>query len=242
MIIRRPSLFQFWMLIGVLWLVVAGGVAVLNWPGENYTERFAFGEAPDDWRDQHPECRDRYGFWPDGQRMDRSEFQVLVGLWLREFDISIDRRMEKTPRDEWANDIRRKVSACERPLWLPSAKQALVSEVRVRTVGFVILPPLLLLAIGAALIAIWRRFVKPHWLKLPQHIRTGFLRLYGVVAVPWIAWFGYRLVDALQRHNDRLASSAFWWLLIVPIGAPIVLTAVLWVMAGFRKRKPVSTK
>jgi hypothetical protein len=94
---------------------------------------------------------------------------------------------------------------------------------------------LILLSIGAALIAIWRRFVKPHWLRLPQHIRTGFLRLYGVVAVPWIAWFGYGLFDALQQDDQDQASEAFWLMLIVPIGAPIVLTAVLWVIAGFRK-------
>jgi len=106
----------------------------------------------------------------------------------------------------------------------------------------VILPPLVLLSIGAALIAIWRRFVKPHWLKLPQHIRTGLLRLCGVVAVPWIAWFGYRLFDALQEEDQDLASDAFWFLLLVPIGAPIVLMAVLWVIAGFRKREPASTK
>jgi hypothetical protein len=79
--IPRPSLFQFWMLISILWLVVAGGVAVLNWPGEDYTKRFwsQLLEAPDDWRDQHPECMDRYGFWPDGQRMERSEFKVVGG-------------------------------------------------------------------------------------------------------------------------------------------------------------------
>jgi hypothetical protein len=239
------------MLISVLWLVVGGGHAVLNWPGEDYTKGFwpQLLEAPDDWRDQHPECMDRYGFWPDGQRMERSEFKVVggFGIWFRELvnGIAEDRGLrtpEQQARDKWADDIRSKVSACERPLWLPSAKQALVSEARIRTAGLVILPPLLLLLIGATLIEIWRHYVKPHWLKLPQHIRTGFLRLYGVVAVPWIAWFGYSLFDALQRHNDRLASSAFWWLLIVPIGAPIVLTAALWVMAGFRKREPVSTK
>jgi hypothetical protein len=59
--------------------------------------------------------------------------------------------------------------------------------------------------------------------------------------VPWIAWFGYRLFDALQLDDQDLASEAFWLLLIVPIGAPIVMTAVLWVIAGFRKREPAST-
>jgi hypothetical protein len=59
--------------------------------------------------------------------------------------------------------------------------------------------------------------------------------------VPWAAWFGYRLFDALQQDDQDLASDAFWFLLIVPIGAPIVAMAVLWVIAGFRKREPAST-
>ena len=112
MIIRRPSLFQFWMLISILWLVVAGGVAVLNWPGEDYTKRFSelsFLRAPDDWRDQHPECMDRYGFWPDGQRMERSEFEVMegFGIWSRELLNDMEKDLGTTPeqqaRDEWAN-------------------------------------------------------------------------------------------------------------------------------------------
>src|SRR5262249_15393024 len=162
--------------------------------------------------------------------MDRSEFHVVGDNWEAYWDeiFRFARRNEtKTPeqqaRRDWANDIRTKVSACERPLWLPSVQGPVIRQARIARTAFVILPPLVLLSIGAAFITIWRRFVKPHWLNLPQHIRTGLLRLYALIAVPWIAWFGYRLFEALQRHNDRLASSAFWWFLIVPIGAPIIL-------------------
>jgi hypothetical protein len=273
MTIRRPGLFQVWMLISALWLVVASGIAVKNWPGEDYAKPDLFPpqpfgeEASNEWRDQHPECKDTYGFWPDGQRMDRSQFEVADGRWLvldpHLFDdVAPTPTPEQKARNEaryhWAEDIRRKVSACERPLWSPERsawlesakqaaeqaqvreKQAKVMEARrnawIDLTASAIIPPLILLLIGAALVAIWRRFLRVHWLELPQHIRTGVLRLYAVVAVPWIAWFGYRLFDALQRHNERLASSAFWWLLIVPIGAPIVLAATLWVIAGFRKR------
>jgi hypothetical protein len=37
-----------------------------------------------------------------------------------------------------------------------------------------------------------------------------------------------------------LASSAFWSLLIVPIGFPIVTTAGLWVITGFESVSPQS--
>jgi hypothetical protein len=56
--------------------------------------------------------------------------------------------------------------------------------------------------------------------------------------VPWIAWVGYQLVDALQQDDQDLASDAFWFLLIVPIGAPLFTLAILWVIAGFRKTNP----
>jgi hypothetical protein len=59
--------------------------------------------------------------------------------------------------------------------------------------------------------------------------------------VPWVAWFGYQLFDALQQDDQDLASDAFWFLLIVSIGVPMVAIAVLWVIAGFRKREPAPT-
>jgi hypothetical protein len=199
---------------------------------------------------------DRYGFWPDGQRMDHREFKVyefwphhsswvafntkhlLPEMWSK---LTPEQQAQEEARFKWANDIREKVSACERPLWLPSVQGPVIRQARIEATAVVILPPLVLLSIGAAFIAIWRRFVKTHWLNLAQHIRTGLLRLYGVVAVPWIAWFGYRLFDALQQDDQDLASDTFWFLVIVPIGAPIVLMAVLWVIAGFRKGDPAST-
>jgi hypothetical protein len=255
MIIPRLSPFQVWKWISVLWLVVAGGIAVLNWPGEDYAKHIYFGEvAPDYWRDQHPECRDRYAFWSDGQRMDPSEFRTDGYLVNPDGGRRVDpntllHRDTKTPeqqaRDNWADDIRAKVWTCEKPLWLASAQAAAIRDAQSGYIALAILPPLILLAIGAALIAIWRRFMKvhwqklltAHWLKLPQHIRTGLLRLYGVVAVPWIVWFGYHLLATpslpYSTYHDRWLH-ALWLLLSVPIGAPIVAIAVLWVIAGFR--------
>jgi hypothetical protein len=90
-------------------------------------------------------------------------------------------------------------------------------------------------------LAILRAIRDGIWLSLSEHVRRGLTRLYLVVSVPWVAWFGHLLFDALQQDDQDLASDAFWFLLIVPIGVPIVGFAVLWVIAGFRKREPAST-
>jgi hypothetical protein len=76
------------------------------------------------------------------------------------------------------------------------------------------------------------------WSRLPEHLRRGLLRLYVVVTVPWVAWFGYQLLDHLQRpyySRSRHAAETFWSLLLVPIGGPILLLVIVWVVAGFRK-------
>ncbi|SRR6266404_4354667 len=76
-------------------------------------------------------------------------------------------------------------------------------------------------------------FPSPH--KLPLHLRRGLLRIYIAVTVPWIAFFGYRFLDALQHPYQHHASGAFWSLLMVPVGGPISLLVIMWVLAGFRK-------
>jgi hypothetical protein len=74
---------------------------------------------------------------------------------------------------------------------------------------------------------------------LLSHVRRGLLRLYLAIAVPWVAWFGYQIFNAFQHHPYgsvwRYASDAFWSLLIVPIGGPILFFMIIWIVAGFRK-------
>ena len=73
--------------------------------------------------------------------------------------------------------------------------------------------------------------------RLPDHLRRGLLRLYVVVSVPWVAWFGFQLLEHLQHSyysSSRYAADAFW-LLLVPIGGPILFLVIAWVVAGFRK-------
>jgi hypothetical protein len=76
-------------------------------------------------------------------------------------------------------------------------------------------------------------FPSPH--RLPLHLRRGLLRIYIAVSVPWIAFFGYRLLDALQHPYRHHTSGAFWSLLVVPVGGPISLLVIMWVLAGFRR-------
>jgi hypothetical protein len=200
--------------------------------------RVAFGQAR-----QIREFEQQYGTWPNGERMDDSEFKVLTGFWMRELSISLlkNRGVIKTPeetdRDKWASDVRSKISACERPQWLQDEKAVAQKSKRIGLVAFALLPPLLLLAIGSALIAIWRLFVRVQWVKTPEHIRRGLVRLYLAVSAPWVAWFGYHLLDALRRDNQRLISDAFWELLFVPVGFPIITVVILWVVCGFREPK-----
>jgi hypothetical protein len=91
-------------------------------------------------------------------------------------------------------------------------------------------------------LAILRAIRDGIWLSLSEHVRRGLTRLYLVVSVPWVAWFGYLLFDALQQDDQDLASDAFWFLLIVPVGIPIFAAAILWVIAGFRKTEPTKQR
>jgi uncharacterized membrane protein YhaH (DUF805 family) len=74
-----------------------------------------------------------------------------------------------------------------------------------------------------------------HWRELPDHVRRGLLRLYVVVSVAWVAWFGSQLLYALNDYDPDGAAEAFWWLLLVPVGVPILFLVIGWVVAGFRK-------
>jgi hypothetical protein len=80
------------------------------------------------------------------------------------------------------------------------------------------------------------------WRGLPGHLRRGLLRIYIAITVPWVAWFGYHIFETLQRHRYgsiwHHVSAAFWSMLIVPVGAPILFLVAVWVLDGFRKSAP----
>jgi hypothetical protein len=107
-----------------------------------------------------------------------------------------------------------------------------------------IIPPAILFFAGWGLTRLWEVYGKVYWLRLPLHLRRGLLRLYIAASVPWIAFFGYRFLDALQRplYQRHTAGEAFWSLLIVPVGGPIALLVLMWVLAGFRKSEQTANE
>ena len=107
--------------------------------------------------------------------------------------------------------------------------------------AFIILPPAILFLIGWVLLRVWEIGGEVYWLRLPVHLRRGLLRLYIAVGAPWIVFFGYRLLDSLQHPYQHHTSEAFWSLLIVPVGGPILLLVIMWVLAGFRKSEQTAS-
>jgi len=85
---------------------------------------------------------------------------------------------------------------------------------------------------------VWKPF-RDKWQSLPTHIRKGLLRLYTAVSSLWLLWFGYQLVVVINNHSYgpiwRYISELFWTLWLVPIGGPILLFMVIWIVEGFRK-------
>jgi hypothetical protein len=66
----RGSLW-LWVLAGSIWLLITGWNFAHYWSGEPFVSNRSYlsQNEPRSWGDQHPECRDRFGFWPDGSRM-----------------------------------------------------------------------------------------------------------------------------------------------------------------------------
>jgi hypothetical protein len=100
-------------------------------------------------------------------------------------------------------------------------------------ISFALLPPLITLLACLIFAWVWRRHVEVHWLKLPSHLRRGFLRLYLVIAVPWGAWFGFQIL--INGPRWRYLSHASLSLLLLPIGLPVLFLAIVWVLEGFQK-------
>jgi hypothetical protein len=72
--------------------------------------------------------------------------------------------------------------------------------------------------------------------RVPAHVRRGLLRLYFVVAVQLVAWFGYQLIDASHHYDRRQhANEVFRSLLVVSVGGPILYFVIPWVIAGSRR-------
>jgi hypothetical protein len=234
-ILRRKLVIRLWILVSILWLAASAWITVQGWSGERVSsqEYLLFnGGYRYSWRSEHPECRDRFAFWPDGKPINPTELSVFG-------DISGPRAPHRTdmPAEvvrDWINKVRGEISDCEEAQWIPIARAAAIREERISLVAITLLPPIILFLAGVSIMLAWTRFAKVQWLSLPMHQRRGLLRLYLIVVVPWVAWFGYKFYDGIQHHS-RYIAHAFWSLLSVPIGGPILLLVIVWVISGFRK-------
>lgn len=227
------------MSISILWLVALAWVTAMNWSGErvsSYEYLLRHNSYSYSWGDEHPDCQNRFAVWPDGKQMDPGYFKIL---YYTEFRPRIPLRSDMSPdaARDWVNKARREVSECEEAQWMPLAKADAIREERISLVATALVPPIILLLAGVTIIWAWTRFAKVQWLSLPMHQRRGLLRLYFLVAVPWAAWFGYESFNGI-RHHSRYVAHAFWSLISVPIGGPILLLVIVWVISGFRKPVP----
>jgi hypothetical protein len=113
----------------------------LFWSGERWKEPYVF------WGKRHPECRNRFGFWPDGSRMTDDDVD-LVGLLIR--SVQRDQPSIKTPeqiaRDKWADDVAAKIRSCEEDQWIPLVIASAIRELRIQLVAFSLLPPFFIIA------------------------------------------------------------------------------------------------
>jgi hypothetical protein len=99
-------------------------------------------------------------------------------------------------------------------------------------IAFALLPPITSLLAGLIFVWFWQRHGAAYWSKFPQHLRRGLVRLYLVLAVPWVAWFGFQIL--LNGPRWKYLSHAFWSMLVMPIGGPIEFFVIAWVIAGFQ--------
>ena len=232
------TLLTYWKFLSAIWLAISGLSAVPEWSGEHVSSReyLRAHEQPYSWGDKHPECRKKFGYWPDGIQMDAAEFSQFKDFFNRELGLKRTTTPEQVVRDNWARDVRKKISACEEDQWMPAAKSNAVRKHQIELILLALLPPIALLLAGATLAWIWRN-LRSKWLKLPTYLRNGLSRTYLVVAVPWVAWYGYQIFTALRVHPSGdwdYVSHAFWLMLIVPIGGPLLVWLSIWVVSGFR--------
>jgi hypothetical protein len=220
-------LFWTWAVISVCWVIF---VIAPNWSGADIQK---IDEPPIiwDWRDPRPAvhwgqlhrgCRDRLAFWPDGTHIDDSDLTPMSAV----------PEDKLTDRERWARGVWNKVTSCE----VAEYRSIRIQELHRDLLRAALIPPAILLFLGAAIAFVWKHYgetIIRNFPRVPRHIRRGLIRLYLVVAIPWIAWFGYK---AYLDFPNAASERAILALPVVPVGAPILYFVVLWIAAGFRKR------
>jgi hypothetical protein len=236
-------------LIALIWFGSRAYVISHDWSGESvssWEDRF-LNEDAFIWGKQHPECRDRFGFWPDGTRMDDSELDsishVIRSMHPPSIEPSEKLYREKIARNEWAADIRAKIASCEEAQWMPIAKASAIRKLRIQLVTSSLIPPVIVLLVFYGSMWIWKRFGATNWSRMPTNLRRGVLRLYLAVAIPWILWFAYRISDdAAQSSRRRYLEGDILALLTMPLGVVVLFMIGGWIVDGFRRPSPGNAK
>jgi hypothetical protein len=153
----RPTLTRSWfwlsIVLGCVWLGAWALTLAQNWSGERFSSRDYLQHVAEPqyyrWGDQHPECRDRFGFWPDGTRMDAKEFNPYKEFF-DTLEVERGNRKPLTPDEEarrdWAHDVRQRVASCEQDQWAPIAISTAIRNERLTALGIAFLPPISLLS------------------------------------------------------------------------------------------------
>ena len=139
MTVLRQNLFRLWLLISILWLVASAWIITREWSGDSVSSReYLLFNEPVSWGEQHPECRNRFGFWPDGTRMKASEIDDAVYYILAKQRTLTP---EEVARSKWARDVGAKIAACEAARWMPIVNPApLQTDCRTTTMSSLIVP------------------------------------------------------------------------------------------------------
>jgi hypothetical protein len=236
-------------LIALIWFGSRAYVIAHDWSGESvssWEDRF-LNEDAFIWGEQHPECRDRFGFWPDGTRMDDSELDsishVIRSMHPPSIEPSEKLYREKIARNEWAADIRAKIASCEEAQWMPIAKANAIRKLRIQLVTSSLIPPVIALLVFYGSMWIWKRFGATNWSRMPTNLRRGVLRLYLAVTIPWILWFAYRISDdAAHSSRRRYLEGDIVALLTMPLGVVVLYMIGGWIVDGFRRPSPGNAK
>jgi len=151
--------------IGILWSGSAGWIAFQTWDIEPPSDMF---ERPSDWEIAHPECRNRFGIWPNGKPMEPWVLEATEFSKRLRTPSPGDGRRGRSPNevamDNWLRDVWHKINACEEAQWKPVALADAVRRQHSSLLATVVRGPILALLLywmGRGLMPLWKRLCKP---------------------------------------------------------------------------------
>jgi hypothetical protein len=195
-------------------------------------------ERPSDWEIAHPECRNRFGIWPNGKPMEPWVLEATEFSKRLRAPSPGDGRRGRSPNevamDNWLRDVWQKIIACEEAQWKPVALADAVRRQHSSLLFPVVRGPILVLLLywmGGGLMRLWQRLWNPvrdaplktektqdalsRNVSVPKDDRhTGKVILRaGIVAyvLALIVCFGF-----IEEIHDRAALAAFLGPIFLP--------------------------